>query len=245
MPAEASVDTARADLPPGAWESLTLWIKLYLWAQVAFLTLLVGSLHFFPLIGKQWSSCLAHGTGATDWWCVLFFHLYEIPFVVLFAYHAYFGFAQITRAKLPYYTFLTLFQVVMLIVFLTFESNNGPKLSTVKDAPQTFQELLDWFKEVRGLVILAVVSALAGGGVVSTGGVIKILIVAVGFLVAAVIIGSRVAPRIFDQIERIKGREIVVVFGGCVGMIVNSVLGFYVVFARVLPAYLVDRQRSA
>ena len=67
--------------------------------------------------------------------------------------------------------------------------------------------------DVLGLVILAVVSALAGGGVVSTGGVIKILIVAVGFLVAAVIIGSRVAPRIFDQVERIKGREIVVVFG--------------------------------
>ena len=175
MPAEASVDTARADLPPGAWESLTLWIKLYSWAQVAFLTLLVGSLHFFPLIGKQWSSCLAHGTGATDWWCVLFFHLYEIPFVVLFAYHAYFGFAQITRAKLPYYTFLTLFQVVMLIVFLTFESKT----------------MIDGFA------------------------------------------------------HQVPTWEIVVVFGGCVGMIVNSVLGFYVVFARVLPAYLVDRQRSA
>lgn len=67
--------------------------------------------------------------------------------------------------------------------------------------------------DVLGLVILAVVSALAGGGAVSTGGVIKILFVAVGFLVAAVIIGSRVAPRIFDQVERIKGREIVVVFG--------------------------------
>ncbi len=67
--------------------------------------------------------------------------------------------------------------------------------------------------DVLGLVILAVVSALAGGGAVSTGGVIKILIVAVGFLVAAVIIGSRVAPRIFDQVERIKSREIVVVFG--------------------------------
>ena len=67
--------------------------------------------------------------------------------------------------------------------------------------------------DVLGLVILAVVSALAGGGAVSPGGVIKILFVAVGFLVAAVIIGSRVAPRIFDQVERIKGREIVVVFG--------------------------------
>ncbi len=32
-----------------------------------------------PLVGKSWSSCLVHGTGATDWWRVLFYHLYEIP----------------------------------------------------------------------------------------------------------------------------------------------------------------------
>jgi hypothetical protein len=175
MPAEASADPARSDLPPGAWESLTRWIKLYSWAQVAFLTILVGSLHFFPLIDLHWSSCLAHGTGATDWWCVLFFHLYEIPFVVLFAYHAYFGFAQITRAKLPHYTFLTIFQLVMLVVFLTFESKT----------------MLDCLA------------------------------------------------------HRAPTWELVVIFGGCVGMMINSLLGFHVVFARVLPAYLVGRGESA
>jgi hypothetical protein len=175
MPPEASFDPARADLPPGAWSSLTLWIKLYSWAQVAFLAVLVGSLHFFPLIGKQWSSCLAHGTGATDWWCVLFFHLYEIPFALLFAYHAYFGFAKVTRAKLPYYTFLTLFQLVMLVVFLTFETKT----------------LLD------GLA------------------------------------------------KQVPAWEIIVVYGGCVGILVDSLLGFYVLFGKVLPAYLLGRGESA
>jgi len=168
-------EAALSTLPPAAWEGLTRWIKLYSWAQVLFLAILVGSLHFFPLIGKQWSSCLAHGTGATDWWCVLFFHLYEIPFVALFAYHAYFGFARLTRAKLPYYAFLTLFQLVMLVVFLTFESKT----------------LLD------GLA------------------------------------------------RQVPTWEIVVIFGGCVGMIINSILGFHVVFAKVLPAYLVGRGESA
>ena len=67
--------------------------------------------------------------------------------------------------------------------------------------------------DVLGLVILSVVSALAGGGVMTTGGMAKVFIVAVGFLVLAVFIGSRVAPRLFDLIERIKGREILVVFG--------------------------------
>ena len=170
---QAPEDTARSALPPGEWESLTRWIKLYSWAQVAFLAILVGSLHFFPIIGKQWSSCLVQGV--TDWWCVLFFHLYEIPFVVLFAYHAYVGFAEVTRAKLPYYTFLTLFQLVLLIVFLTFETKTM----------------------IDGLT------------------------------------------------RQVATWEIVVIFSGCVGMIINSILGTYVVFARILPAYLLGRGESS
>ena len=67
--------------------------------------------------------------------------------------------------------------------------------------------------DVLGLVILSVVSALAGGGAMTPGGIAKVLVVAVGFLALAVFVGSRVAPRVFDLLERIKGREILVVFG--------------------------------
>jgi Kef-type K+ transport system membrane component KefB len=67
--------------------------------------------------------------------------------------------------------------------------------------------------DVLGLVILSVVSALAGGGTVSVGGMVKIVVIAVGFLAAAVIIGSRVAPKVFDRVARIRSREILVVFG--------------------------------
>lgn len=65
--------------------------------------------------------------------------------------------------------------------------------------------------DVFGLVILAVVSTMAGGGLVTTGGIVRILIVAVGFLVAAVVIGGRLAPRLFALVARFQAREIVVV----------------------------------
>jgi Kef-type K+ transport system membrane component KefB len=65
--------------------------------------------------------------------------------------------------------------------------------------------------DVFGLVILAVVSTLAGGGLVTTGGVVRILFVAVGFLVMAVVIGGRIAPQLFAAVARFKAREVVVV----------------------------------
>ena len=165
---ELTPDHAPSSLSPDAWDRLTRAIKLYSWAQVLFLTTLTGSLHAFPLLGKRWSSCLVNGTGATDWWRVLFFHLYEIPLAVLFAYHAYYGFKKVTRATLPYYTYLTLFQVVILFVFVTFESK------TLLDA----------------------------------------------------------------MAHPAEAWEIAVIFGGCTGMLVDSILGFYIVFSRILPAYI-------
>jgi hypothetical protein len=159
---------ARSPLTPAAWDRLTRAINLYSWAQVAFLSILIGSLHAVPLLGKRWSSCVVHATGATDWWRVLFYHLYEIPLAVLFIYHAHYGFKKVTRGTLPYYTFLTLFQVIVLFVFVTFESK------TLLDAMAQSAE--SW--------------------------------------------------------------EILVIFGGCTGMLVDSILGFYVAFAHVLPAYL-------
>ncbi|HVX89649.1 MAG TPA: cation:proton antiporter, partial [Gemmatimonadales bacterium] len=66
--------------------------------------------------------------------------------------------------------------------------------------------------DVLGLVILGVVSALAGGGMVTTGGVVKILVIAVGFLVAAVVVGVRLAPYLFEASSKLRSREVVVVF---------------------------------
>ncbi len=38
--------------------------------------------------------------------------------------------------------------------------------------------------------------------------------------------------------------EIVVIFAGCAGMLVNSILGFFMMFTRLLPAYLTTLRAS-
>ena len=159
---------------PVDWDRVARWISLYAWAQVGFLVIMVVSIHVFPVFGTSWSTCLVGATGATNGACVAFFHIYEIPFVALFAYHAIVGLTRVRRslrATLPAYTVLTLFQLIMLVMFLTFESKT----------------LLD------GLT------------------------------------------------HQVPLWEQVVVYGGCVGILVDIVLGFHVVFGTMVPAWLADR----
>jgi Kef-type K+ transport system membrane component KefB len=66
--------------------------------------------------------------------------------------------------------------------------------------------------DVLGLVILSVVSTIAAGTAVTTGGVARTFAVAVGFLVVAVVVGMRFAPRLFDRIEAMRSRHVVLVF---------------------------------
>ncbi len=65
--------------------------------------------------------------------------------------------------------------------------------------------------DVLGLVILSVVTGLAAGAEVTTAGVLRTLAVAVGFLVVAVMLGRFVAPRLFDLINRMRVRYVLLV----------------------------------
>ncbi len=65
--------------------------------------------------------------------------------------------------------------------------------------------------DVLGLVILGVVSGLAGGGALSVLGVARTLAVGIGFLVAAIAVGLALAPRIFTLIERMRVRGVLLV----------------------------------
>lgn len=58
--------------------------------------------------------------------------------------------------------------------------------------------------DVIGLIMLSVVSALATGGVLTLAGVSRIAAVAVGFLVAALILGGRFAPLMVRFFSRIR-----------------------------------------
>jgi Kef-type K+ transport system membrane component KefB len=66
--------------------------------------------------------------------------------------------------------------------------------------------------DVLGLVILSVVSGVAAGAAITTLGVLRTLAVAVGFLVAAVLVGRFLVPRLFDLIVRMRVRYVLPVF---------------------------------
>lgn len=68
------------------------------------------------------------------------------------------------------------------------------------------------FDDVLGLVILTVVSGLAAGAAVSLLGVVRTFAVAVGFLVAAVVLGRFFAPRLFNIIDGMQVRHVLLVF---------------------------------
>ncbi|HYF38897.1 MAG TPA: cation:proton antiporter [Gemmatimonadales bacterium] len=66
--------------------------------------------------------------------------------------------------------------------------------------------------DVLGLVILTVVSGLASGTGLAPLGILRILVIAVGFLVVAVLVGRYVAPRLFDLVVRMRVRYVLLVF---------------------------------
>lgn len=66
--------------------------------------------------------------------------------------------------------------------------------------------------DVLGLVILTVVSGLAAGASVEVVGILRVLAVAVGFLVVAVLVGRFAAPKLFDLVVRMRVRYVLLVF---------------------------------
>lgn len=65
--------------------------------------------------------------------------------------------------------------------------------------------------DIVGLVILSVVSGIAAGSAISIGGIAVTFGLAVGFLVAAVLLGNLIVPKVADQVTRLKARGTVVV----------------------------------
>ncbi len=66
--------------------------------------------------------------------------------------------------------------------------------------------------DVLGLVILSVVSGVAAGAAVSLLGIARTLGIAVGFLVVAVLVGRFAVPRLFDIVDRMRVRYVLLVF---------------------------------
>lgn len=65
--------------------------------------------------------------------------------------------------------------------------------------------------DVLGLVILAIVGGLAAGVAIGPLGIVRTFVIAVGFLVVAVVAGNWIAPRLFGVIERLRVRGVLLV----------------------------------
>jgi Kef-type K+ transport system membrane component KefB len=76
--------------------------------------------------------------------------------------------------------------------------------------------------DVLGLVILTVVSGVATGTGISVSGIVATLAVAVGFLVAAVLIGRFIMPRLFDLVVRMRVRFVLLVFSVAFALILSA-----------------------
>ena len=66
--------------------------------------------------------------------------------------------------------------------------------------------------DIIGLVILSVVTGIAAGSSVSFLGISKVTAIAVGFLVGGVMLGRFVAPRLFNLIDRMRVRHVLLSF---------------------------------
>jgi Kef-type K+ transport system membrane component KefB len=84
--------------------------------------------------------------------------------------------------------------------------------------------------DVIGLIILAVVGGLAGGEAISVAGIARITAVAFGFVIAAIVLGSFLAPWLIRMISRLR--------------VAKAVLFASLMFAFVL-AYLAEAVGSA
>jgi Kef-type K+ transport system membrane component KefB len=79
--------------------------------------------------------------------------------------------------------------------------------------------------DVLGLVILAIVSGLAAGAGVTALGIATKFGVAVGFLVAAVIIGNWIAPRLFGLIDKLRVRGVLLVSAFSFALLFGALAG--------------------
>ena len=76
--------------------------------------------------------------------------------------------------------------------------------------------------DVLGLVMLALVVGLAAGTSVTIGAVAWTLTKAVGFLVVAVIIGNFVGPHLFDFVDRLRVRGVLLVAAFCFALLLAA-----------------------
>jgi Kef-type K+ transport system membrane component KefB len=90
--------------------------------------------------------------------------------------------------------------------------------------------------DIIGLVILSIVTGLAAGASLSVLGMAKLTATAVGFLVGGVVIGRFVAPRLFNLIQRMRARHVLLTFA-IAFLLIMAALATFVGSALIIGAF--------
>ena len=100
------------------WLKAAAWIKIYSWITVAAVIYGIAAAHVPFLIGHPWTSC---DGSSSECWCVITFHIFEVPLVLYNLYVAWYGLKRYSREKAQPYMSLLSFAVSTNLVFFTFE----------------------------------------------------------------------------------------------------------------------------
>lgn len=98
--------------------SLIKLIKIYAYIILAGVIFGIAAAHFPFLIGKPWTTC---DDCSSKLFCVLTFHLFEVPIVLYDLYLCWYSFKKFSMANVHSYISLLNFAVVMNFVFFSFE----------------------------------------------------------------------------------------------------------------------------
>ena len=95
------------------------WVRFYSYITFAAIVYGIAAAHVPAIIGIPWSSCEYCDC---KFYCVLVFHLYEVPLVTFNAFFAWYGLKRFSAQTIHNYNSLLIFSIVSSLAFFTFES---------------------------------------------------------------------------------------------------------------------------
>jgi hypothetical protein len=102
-----------------SFNKIQWWIRFYSYITFAAILYGIAAAHIPAIIGIPWSSCEFCDCKL---YCVLVFHLYEVPLVAFNTFFAWYGLKRFSVITIHNYNSLLTFSIVSSLVFFTFES---------------------------------------------------------------------------------------------------------------------------
>lgn len=117
------------DRLPDLWDASRRWVRLLAGFNAAGVVIFLFGSHFFGVVGNftsslpsHWSTCLADDGMTMRWGCVLLYHAYEVPLILVMAFHAWYGLRRFSWRAVPGYFYLTFLQTLLIFLLTTFDA---------------------------------------------------------------------------------------------------------------------------